>query len=49
MNQTMYMATRDTLRIFGTMIYAHQKINIVGTDVLFYIDENLAHNTKKCF
>ena len=49
MNQTMYMATRDTLRILDTMKYLHQKINIFGTDASINIDENVEHNTLKCF
>ena len=30
MNQTMYMVTRDTLKILYTKGYSHQKINTMG-------------------
>ena len=39
MNQTMYMATRDTLRILVEKAYSYQEINILGTDASFNIDE----------
>ena len=42
MNQTMYMATRGMLRILDEKPYSHQKINILGTDASFNIDENSA-------
>ena len=45
MNETMYMATRDTLAILDTKRYSHQKINILGTDASFNIEENTAHYT----
>ena len=47
MNQTMYMATRDMLRILDEKPYSHQKINILSKDASFNIDENSAHYTLK--
>ena len=49
MNQTMYMATRDTLRSLDTKPYSHLKINILGTNASFNNDENFAHYTLKRF
>ena len=49
MNQTMYMVRRDTQRILDTKKYLHQKINILGKNASFDIDEISAHNTLKCF
>ena len=43
MKQTIYMATRDTLRILDEVAYSHQKINILG------IDQNSVYNTLKYF
>ena len=43
MNETMYMVTRDTLRILDTKRYSLQKINILGKGASFNIDENFAH------
>ena len=48
MNQTMYKITRDTLRILDTKKYSHQKINILGKDASFNIDEISIHNTLTC-
>ena len=45
MNQTMYMATRDTLRILDTMKYSHQKINILGTGCINLISMKILHIT----
>ena len=42
MNQTMYMASTDMIRILDEMAYSHQKINILGKDASFNIDENSA-------
>ena len=49
MKQTIYMATRDTLRTLDTRPYSHSKINILGKDASFNIDENSAHNTLQYF
>ena len=49
MNQTMYMVTRDTLRILDTKPYSNQKCNLLGKDASFNIDEISAHNTLKGF
>ena len=51
MNETMYMATRDTLAILDTKRYSHQKINILGTDVskMFHhlISQKILHITHR--
>ena len=49
MNQTMYMALRVMIRILDEVAYSHQKINSLGTDASFNIDENSAYNTLKYF
>ena len=49
MNQTMYVATRDTLRMLDTKPYLLQKINILGTNASFNNHGNFAHYTLKCF
>ena len=49
MNQTMYLATRDMLRILDTKRYSHKKVNILDKKTSFNIDENSAHYTFKYF
>ena len=49
MNQTMYMDRRDTQRILDTMKYSHQKINFLGKNASFDIDEISAHYTFTYF
>ena len=49
MNQTMYMVTRDTLRILYTKPYLHHKSNHLGKDASFNIDENFCKEPKEMF